>query len=61
MLPVVPPESLEAGEPDAEGQGPVVGCFSQPQLSYLAAATLKLQFRRRPPACGRLKIVGLFL
>ncbi|XP_047454133.1 uncharacterized protein LOC125016013 [Mugil cephalus] len=68
VLPVVPPEPLEAGEPGAEAQGPVVGCFSQQQLSYWAASTrdpwvlstlthgYKLQFRRRPPAYGRVKM-----
>ena len=68
MLPVVPPGPLEVGGPGAEGQGPVVGCFSQQQLSYLAASTrdpwvlstlthgYKLQFRCRPPACGRVKM-----
>ena len=68
MLPVVPPRPLEAGGPGAEGQGPVVGFFSQQQLSYWAASTrdpwvlstlthgYKLQFRRRPPACGRVKM-----
>ena len=68
MLPVVPPGPLEVGGPGAEGQGPVVGCFSQQQLSYWAASTrdpwvlstlthgYKLQFRRRPPACGRVKM-----
>ncbi|CAL8336280.1 unnamed protein product [Boreogadus saida] len=68
MLPVVPPGPLEVGGPGAEGQGPVVGCFSQQQLSYWAASTrdpsvlstlthgYKLQFRRRPPAYGRVKM-----
>ena len=68
MLHVVPPGPLEVGGPGAEGQGPVVKCFSQQQLSYWAASTrdpwvlstlthgYKLQFRRRPPACGRVKM-----
>ncbi|CAL8268003.1 unnamed protein product [Boreogadus saida] len=68
MLPAVPPGPLEVGGPGAEGQGPVVGCFSQQQLSYWAASTrdpwvlstlthgYKLQFRRRPPAYGRVKM-----
>ncbi|XP_036956139.1 uncharacterized protein LOC119020706 [Acanthopagrus latus] len=67
-LPVVPPGPLEAGGPGAENPGPVVGCFSQQQFSYWAATTTdpwvistlthgyKLQFRRRPPAFGRVRI-----
>ncbi|XP_062372037.1 uncharacterized protein LOC134059609 [Sardina pilchardus] len=68
MLPVVPLEPLEAGGPAAEAPGPDVGCFSQQQLSYWAASTrdpwvlstltngYKLQFRRRPPTHGRVKM-----
>ena len=65
MLPVVPPE---AGGPGAESPGPALGGFSQQQLSYWAASTrdpwvistlthgYNIQFRRRPPAFGRVKM-----
>ena len=39
MLPVIPPGPFEAGGTGAESPGPVVGCFSQQQLSYWAAST----------------------
>ncbi|XP_075325299.1 uncharacterized protein LOC142383412 [Odontesthes bonariensis] len=68
ILPVVPLEPLEVGGPDAEATGPTVGLFSQQQLSYWAASTrdpwvlstlthgYKLQFRRRPPTHGRVRM-----
>ncbi|XP_075325338.1 uncharacterized protein LOC142383616 [Odontesthes bonariensis] len=68
VLPVVPLEPLEVGGPDAEATGPTVGLFSQQQLSYWAASTrdpwvlstlthgYKLQFRRRPPTHGRVRM-----
>ncbi|CAL8333814.1 unnamed protein product [Boreogadus saida] len=34
-----PPEPVEAGGPGARTTGPVVGCFSQQQISYWAACT----------------------
>ncbi|XP_041817854.1 uncharacterized protein LOC121624267 [Chelmon rostratus] len=68
MLTGAPPEPPKAGGPGTEVPGPVVGCFSQQQLSYWAAYTsdpwvmstlalgYKLQFRRRPPAFSRVKM-----
>ncbi|CAL8358264.1 unnamed protein product [Boreogadus saida] len=63
-----PPEPVEAGGPGARTTGPVVGCFSQQQISYWAACTTdpwvvstltrgyELQFRRRPQAFGRVRM-----
>ena len=57
-----------AGGLGPEVSGPVVGCFSQKQLSYWAACTsdpwvvsiqtrgYELQFRRRPLAFGRIRM-----
>ncbi|CAL8387529.1 unnamed protein product [Boreogadus saida] len=62
------PEPVEAGGPGARTTGPVVGCFSQQQISYWAACTTdpwvvstltrgyELQFRRRPQAFGRVRM-----
>ncbi|CAL8387200.1 unnamed protein product [Boreogadus saida] len=63
-----PPEPVEARGPGARTTGPVVGCFSQQQISYWAACTTdpwvvstltrgyELQFRRRPQAFGRVRM-----
>ena len=65
---IAPLEPLGAGGLGTEASGPAVGCFSQQQLSYWAAYTsdpwvvstlaqgYKLQFRRRPPAAGRVRM-----
>lgn len=66
-----PPEPLKAGRAGTEVSGPVVGCFSQQQLSYWDASTpdlwvvstlaqgYRLQFRRRPPTLSRVKMTTM--
>lgn len=64
-LSIVPPVPLEVGEVGARAAGPAIGCFSEQQLRYWAACSsdpwvvswgYTLQFRRRPPSSGRVKM-----